>query len=206
MPDVTTTSPTDDVRDLGHVLHAAAARRPSPTTTPCARDRSIERAGRGVAVDEQLHLGGARARHDDPADDAGRRDHRHVAPRRRRCVPLSMVSVRNSGVAPAAMISAAVVFRFDRLAQLEQPLEAARCDRPARAAPAAAICAVGELRLQRLVLRADAAAGRRSRSRRRGTPTTTAEVPRCTSANTPKVTDFEHRHAAASSSPARRSG
>ena len=40
---------------------------PPPTTTPCARDRSIERAGRRVAVDEQLHLRRARARHDDAA-------------------------------------------------------------------------------------------------------------------------------------------
>ncbi len=67
-----------DVAELGHVLHAqdALARsehdalRPAPFHQ-CAR--------RGVAIDQQLHFGGPRARRHDSADDTRRRENRHVA-------------------------------------------------------------------------------------------------------------------------------
>ena len=43
------------------------------------RARSLdERAGGGVAIDQQLHFGRAGARHDDAPDDARRGEHRHV--------------------------------------------------------------------------------------------------------------------------------
>ena len=95
------------------------------------------------------------ARHDDAADDAGRRDDRHVGAARPSRVPLSIVTVRKSGVAPAPMISAAdgLQRRAGRAARAAARGRA--CDRPARAAPAAATCAVGELPLQRLVLALD---------------------------------------------------
>ena len=114
-----------DVGDFRHVVQAQpiVAAADHHALRPRALD---QRAGRGVAIDEQLHLRGARARHHDAADHAGRRDHRHVGPHARRCVPLSIVSVRKSGVAPAAMISAATVSQLRPVAQVEQPLEAAR--------------------------------------------------------------------------------
>ena len=71
-----------------------------------------ERAGGGVPVDEQLNLRRARARQDDAADDTGRRNDRHVGTNARHGVPLSIVIVRNSGLAPPAMTLAAVVDRF----------------------------------------------------------------------------------------------
>ena len=51
----------------------------TPTTMPPGARPLGQRAGRGVAVDEQLHARRVRRRRpDDAADEPGRRDHRHV--------------------------------------------------------------------------------------------------------------------------------
>ena len=102
-------------------------------------------------------------------------------------VPLSIVSVRKSGVALGADDLGGRRLQVRPIAQLEQPLEAARCDRRARAAPAAPP-ARRRARASARRSRPRRRAGRRSRSRRAGRPTTPADAPRCTSANTPKVT------------------
>ena len=99
----------DDVEHLRHVVQpqpvvAAAddhALRAGPLDDR-ARPRRCDRSA--AALSPTRRLG-----HDQPADDAGRRNHRHVGARRPSRVPLSMVSVRKSGVAAAPMISAATV-------------------------------------------------------------------------------------------------
>ena len=53
---------------------------PAPTTTPCARDRSISAPAAALRSMSSCTFAARGARHDDAADDAGRRDHRHVGP------------------------------------------------------------------------------------------------------------------------------
>ena len=134
-------------RRFRHVLH------PQPLVAAADDDalraRSLDqRAGRRVAIDQQLHFRRARARDDDAADDAGRRDAPPCRRRRPSRVPLSIVTraeIRAS--APPPMISAAAVVRVG-LRRAARAAAAGRArDRPARAAAAAAICGVAELAL-----------------------------------------------------------
>ena len=70
-----------DVGQVRDELAARAAAHPrDPADDDAADARALDdRAGAGVAVDEELDLGGVeRRRLDDPADDAGGRDDRHV--------------------------------------------------------------------------------------------------------------------------------
>jgi hypothetical protein len=118
------------VRGARHVLH------PEPVATRskhhALRPRALhERTGRGVPVDQQLHLRRARARHDDPADDTARRDHRLIGPE-----PFGRPLVDRDGPEVGARAA-----RDDRrarrrevrpLAKLEQVLQtpALLCERP----------------------------------------------------------------------------
>ena len=202
MPDVTTTSPTT-TSATSDTYSIRSRSSPPPTTTPCARERSMIAPAAALRSIEQLHLRRARARHDDPADDAGRRDHRHVGPQ---AVARALVDRHASGSrasAPAPMISAAVVFSSSGRAARAAARARAR-GRPARAAPAAAICAAASSRFSASfsglsVPQADVAA---------------PDAPDARDAAGHRALHFgedaegdrlEHRHAASSSSPARRS-
>ena len=84
-----------------------------------------ERAGRGIPIDEQLHLGGASARDDDAADDARGREDRHVGPQP---VPGALVDrhrpeVRRRRTGDDVRGNRAQV---RSISQIEQLLEAAR--------------------------------------------------------------------------------
>ena len=65
------------VGGAGHVLHPQRAVADAHHHALHARALD-QRAGGGVAIDQQLHLRRAAARQDHAADDAGRRNHRHV--------------------------------------------------------------------------------------------------------------------------------
>ena len=77
----------DDVADLhvGGAEHVLELQRFLAAAHDHAlRARPLDQGAHGgVAVDEQLHLGSPRAGHDDPADDAFRRQHGHVGPQTR---------------------------------------------------------------------------------------------------------------------------
>ena len=62
---------------------------------------------------------------DDAADDARRRDDRHVGRETRRCVPLSMVTVRKLGVDARRDDLGGRRLQLGAVAQVEQLLEAA---------------------------------------------------------------------------------
>ena len=80
MPEVTSCRRRLDVGSAGRRNPGAAATLPAPSATPCDARSLDERAGRGVAIDEQLHFRRAGAGHDHAPHDAGRRQHRHVGP------------------------------------------------------------------------------------------------------------------------------
>ena len=175
MPDVTTTSPTT-TSATSDTYSIRSRSSPPPTTTPCARDRSIERAGRRVAIDEQLHLRRARARHDDAADDAGRRDHRHVG---REAVARALVDRHRPEVGRRA---GADDLRGRRLTASCWSRSSSSCSSRAAAIGQRALllqlrpAASASCRLQRVVLGAHVRAGRRSRSRRPRTPRHAADA------------------------------
>ena len=153
MPDVTTTSPDDDVGDFRHVVHA---QRVALADDHALRARSLDERARGrVAVDDELHLRGPRARHDDAADDAGRRDDRHVGPQ---TVALALVDRHGAEVRRRGRADDLGGGRRHRqvVAQLEQFLQAAR---PVRQRPLLLPVDLrrGELTLQRIVLGLDVA-------------------------------------------------
>ena len=96
----------------GHVLHPQRAVANADHYALHARALD-QRASGGVAIDQQLHFRGAAARQDHAADDAGRRNHRHVG---REPSDDALVDGHGAeiGLAAPAITSAAAVSRLAR--------------------------------------------------------------------------------------------
>ena len=204
MPDVTTTSPTTTsaTSDTYSIRSAIVA----DADDDALRARPLdERAGRGVAIDRAAAPSpraalGTTTRPTTPAGAmtamSGRRPSR---------VPLSIVTVRKSGVGAGADDLGGRRLQVRAVAQLEQLLEPARAVGQRalllqlRSAPSPSS------RLQRVVLRLDAAAGRRSRSRRAGRRDAAGHAALHLGEDA-EGDRLEHRHAALASSPAPKSG
>ena len=186
MPDVTTVSPTTTSNTSDTIFQ------PQPVVAAADDDalraRALDqRAGRGVAIDQQLHFGRSHgsARRARPTTPAGAITAMSALTPSR--VPLSIVSVRKSGVAAAPMMSAATVCSCELLAQLEQLLEAAR-PIGQRALLLHRDLRRRQLALQRVVLDLAPGAARSSRSTPGGCRRRRPTAPRCTSEKMPKVT------------------
>ena len=124
IPDVTTTSPGRHVGNFRHVVQSQPV--VAAADHDALRARALDdRPGRRVAIDQQLHLRRPRARHDDAGRPRRPGAITAMSARTPSRVPLSIVSVRKSGVAAAPMISAATVVQLEMLAQLQQLLQAA---------------------------------------------------------------------------------
>ena len=108
-------------------------------------------------------------------------------------VPLSMVTVRNSGLAPAAITSAPVVARAARARAAASRLRVA----PRRVRPRTRSCCSCDLQIadfaaQRLVLAAHVAQGEVAVPQRLRRPPATSDAPRCASDDAAEDHRVEH--------------
>ena len=154
MPEVTTTSPTL-MSDVPRTYSSRSDSSPVPMATPCARVRSTMAPTAALRSMSSCTLAaralGTMTRPTTPSGDNTAMSGRSPA-----LVPLPSVTVRKSGVAEAAMTSAAVVSELDAATQVEQPRELGAALRK-RALLLQPDLRVGELLAQALVFGAHAA-------------------------------------------------